>query len=85
MRILLAAKRRSHIATKWRKVIAMGVSPWNIEETTRSPEGTKGNRTFSSPFASSTLRGSPVVRATESMSSRPWLHRFVPSGLGAYA
>ena len=27
MRILLAAKRRSHIATKWRKVIAMGVSP----------------------------------------------------------
>ena len=55
MRILLAAKRRSHIATKWRKVIAMGVSPWNIEDTTRSPEGTKGTRTFASPFPPSGL------------------------------
>ncbi len=81
MRILLAAKRRSDIAAKWRKVIAMGISPWNIENTTRSPEGTKGTRAFAYPFAPSALRGSPVVRATEAMGSRPWLHRFVPSGL----
>jgi len=56
MRILFAAKRRSDIATKWRKVIAMGVSPWNIENTTRSPEGTKGTRAFAlPPFAPSGL------------------------------
>lgn len=34
-------------------------------------------------FPLSPLRGSPVVRATESMGTRPWLHRFGPSGLGA--
>jgi hypothetical protein len=50
MRILVAAKPRSDIATKWRKVIAMGVSPWNIENSTRSPKGTKGTRAFASPF-----------------------------------
>jgi hypothetical protein len=52
MRILLAAKRRSDIATKWRKVIAMGVSPWLIENTMRSPEGMKGTRASASPFRS---------------------------------
>jgi len=37
-----------------------GVSPWNIENTTRSPEGTKGTRAFAlPPFAPSGLRGSP--------------------------
>ena len=74
-----AIEERSDIATKWRKVVAMGVSPWNIENKTRSPEGTKGNRAFASPFRSF---GAPLVRATQSMGSRPWLHRFVPSGLG---
>jgi hypothetical protein len=33
----------------------MGVSPWNIENTTRSPEGTKGTRAFASPFGPSGL------------------------------
>ena len=49
-RILVAAKQRPDIATKWRKVIAMGASPWNIENSTRSLEGTKGTRAFASPF-----------------------------------
>ena len=58
MRILLAAKRRSDIATKWRKVIAMGVSPWNIENTTRRVP--KGRKELGHSLPSSGLRGSPL-------------------------
>ncbi len=51
MRILLAAKRRSDIATKWRKVVAMGVSPWNIENTMRSPFGAPPLFVLPNPWA----------------------------------
>ena len=82
MRILVAAKQRSDIATKWRKVIAMGESPWNIENSMRSPEGTKGTRAFASPFRPF---GAPLLFVLPNPWARAqWLHRFVPSGLGDF-
>jgi len=45
----------------------------------------KGRKELGHSLPLSPLSGPPVVRATESMGSRPWLHRFFPSGLGAYA
>ncbi|GAA5507616.1 hypothetical protein Rcae01_03073 [Novipirellula caenicola] len=48
--------RDSRTATKWRQVVAMGVSPWNAYTScAASPEGTTGDSTPAIPVAPSGL------------------------------
>ena len=57
----------------------MGVGPWNIENTTRSPEGTKGTWAFDSPFRP--FEAPPLFVLPNPWARAQWLHRFGPSGL----
>ena len=76
-----AAGDRLHVpllkATKWRKVVAMGASPWNAKTYGEVP---KGRKELSASQDLSALRGFPIIRTTQSIWLAPMATTFRPLG-----